>query len=88
MDGAYIEVEYGGVIDEAPKKRVLEPWALIVYKSSLYILCQDQNIPKFKLKCFKLSRFMRVKILSETFEKKYDILKKELNKMKCNGDIM
>jgi hypothetical protein len=31
---------------------------------------------------------MRVKILSETFEKKYDILKKELNKMKCNGDIM
>jgi len=38
-----LEVEYGGVVDETPKKRILEPWALIVYKSSLYLLCNDQN---------------------------------------------
>jgi len=82
-----LEVEYGGVVDEAPKKRILEPWALIVYKSSLYLLCHDQNYPKLKLKCFKLSRFTRVKILSETFEKKFDVLKKELDKMKYNGTI-
>jgi len=78
-----LEVEYGGAADETPKKRILEPWALIVYKSSLYLLCNDKN----KLKCFKLSRFTYVKILSETFEKKYDVLKKELDRMKYDGTI-
>jgi predicted DNA-binding transcriptional regulator YafY len=81
-----LEVEYGGSVDEFSKKVILEPWALIVYKSSLYILCPDR-LPKFKWKTFKLSRFLRVKILGETFEKKYAILKKELDRMKYSGTI-
>ena len=82
-----LEAEYGGVADESLKKRILEPWALLVYKSSLYLLCCEQNSPKFILKKFKLSRFSRVKILGETFEKKYAILKNELDRMKYNGTI-
>jgi len=81
-----LEVEYGGSADEFSKKITLEPWALIVYKSSLYILCPDK-LSKSKWKTFKVSRFLRVKILSETFEKKHDILKKELDRMKYSGTI-
>jgi hypothetical protein len=82
-----LEVEYNGIIDYAPKKRVLEPWALVVYKSALYLLCRDPSLPKFTLKNFKLARFQKVRILSETFEKKHDVLKKELDRMKRNGTI-
>ncbi|MDR3000331.1 MAG: WYL domain-containing protein [Fibromonadaceae bacterium] len=82
-----LEAEYSGIIDEAPKKRILEPWALIVYKSSLYLLCREQDLQKFTLKKFKVSRFSRVKVLSETFEKKHTVLKNELDKMKYNGTI-
>nr|AGS54302.1 helix-turn-helix type 11-like protein [uncultured bacterium contig00111] len=82
-----LEVEYNGIADNAPKKRVLEPWALVVYKSALYLLCHDPSLPKITLKSFKLTRFQRVKILNETFEKKHDTLKKELNRMKYNGTI-
>jgi len=81
-----LEVEYIGSVDEFPKKITLEPWALIVYKSALYILCPDKSV-KSEWKTFKLSRFQSVKILSETFEKKSDILKKELDRMKYSGTI-
>jgi predicted DNA-binding transcriptional regulator YafY len=82
-----LEVEYNGIIDETPKKRILEPWALIVYKSALYLLCRDPDLPKFMLKSFKLARFQRVKVLPETFEKNSAALKKELDRMKYNGTI-
>jgi predicted DNA-binding transcriptional regulator YafY len=83
-----LEAEYGCNIDEAPKKIILEPWALVVYKLSLYILCPERLAEhKFQWKTFKLSRFKRVKILNESFEKKHDILKKELDRMKYSGTI-
>jgi len=81
-----IQVEYCGTTDETPKKIILEPWALIVYKSALYILCPNRKV-KSRWNTFKLSRFQSVKILHEDFEKKSDVLKKELERMKYTGTI-
>jgi len=54
------------------KRMVLEPWAIIAYKSAVHLLCPDPSSLEFTLKSVRLSSIKCAMIRRDTFKKKLE----------------
>ena len=64
-----VEIEYTS-IGKSPKKRLIEPYTIVLFQSSIYIIaaaCEDED-PESRVRTWKLDRFGKAKILDEWFK--------------------
>lgn len=69
-----VEIEYHS-IGKAPSKRRIEPYSIVLFQSSLYIIaaaCEDED-PETRVRSWKLDRFVKAKILDEWFKVPQDL---------------
>lgn len=69
LEHRIIEVKYAS-IGKPPKVRKIEPYTLVLFQSSLYVIaaaCEDEN-PETRTRSFKLDRFESAKLLDAWFK--------------------
>lgn len=69
-----VEIEYQS-IGKAPKKRLVEPYTIVLFQSSLYIIAAacEINDPESRVRTWKLDRFGKAKLLDEWFKLPKDL---------------
>lgn len=74
MEHRRVEIEYHS-IGKAPKKRMIEPYSIALFQSSLYIIAAACEIddPETRVRTWKLDRFVKAKILDEWFKISKDL---------------
>ncbi|MCH2182803.1 MAG: WYL domain-containing protein [Mariniblastus sp.] len=69
LEHRVVEIKYSSV-GKAPKVRKIEPYTIVLFQSSLYIIaaaCEVED-PEERVRTYKLDRFQKAKILDEWFK--------------------
>ncbi len=69
-----VEIEYQS-IGKAPKKRLIEPFTVVLFQSSLYIIAAACEVddPETRVRTWKLDRFGKATLLDEWFKLPKDL---------------
>ncbi len=75
LEHRLVEIKYRSKSSATAKTRKIEPYAIVLFQSSLYIIaaaCEDTD-PETRVRTFKLDRFEKAKILDEWYKLPKDL---------------
>jgi len=67
LEHRILKIKYHS-LENPGKTRFIEPYSVVLYNSSLYIIAQESNDPDFKIRNWKLDRFEKAIALNEYFK--------------------
>ena len=73
-----LHIAYQGMKDEEPRERLIEPWHMVAFRNELYFLCPRSEDPTRLFRC-KLSRIVKARLMSESFEVDWKVLRPEID---------